>query len=90
MKLVRLETNRLNDGSFKLQFSEDGFAPPYPNTIYDGVDFASGKVSIDSIFYHNLDRDDTRYLIYIKGYLGRPDGNEIPNLEKALDAHLQS
>ncbi len=91
MKLVRLETIRLNDGSFELQFNEDGFTPSYPNTINDdGVDVASGKVNVDSIYYHHLDRDDTRYLIYLKGYHGRVDGIEIPSLEKALDAHLQS
>lgn len=90
MELVRLETIRLNDGSFELRFNEEGFAPSYPNTIYDGVDIASGKVSMDSIWYHHLDRNDTRYLIYIKGNLGRLDGNEIPNLEAALDALLQS
>ncbi|ENK7283163.1 hypothetical protein SLL31_003916, partial [Acinetobacter baumannii] len=49
MKLVRLETIRLNDGSFELQFNEDGFTPFYPNTINDdGVDVASGKVNVDS------------------------------------------
>lgn len=91
MKLVRLETIRLNDGLFELRFNEDGIAPSYPNTINDaGVDIALGMVSEDSIWYHCLDRNDTRYLIYLKGYHGRVDGTEIPNLEKALDAHLQS
>ncbi|BBU19184.1 hypothetical protein BE1S18E01_27120 [Acinetobacter sp. BEC1-S18-ESBL-01] len=91
MKLVRLETTRQFDGSLKLQFNDDGITPSYPNSINDsGVDLASGKVSENSIYYHHLDRNDTRYLIYIKGYLGKLDGSEIPNLEKALDTHLES
>lgn len=90
MKLVRLETTRQLDGSFKLQFNDDGITPSYPNTINDsGVDVALGKVSNDSIWYHFLDRNETRYLIYLNGYHGRIDGNEIQNLEKALDNFLQ-
>lgn len=55
MKLVRLETTRQLDGSFKLQFNDDGITPSYPNTVNDsGVDVALGKVSNDSIWYHYL------------------------------------
>lgn len=90
MKIVRLETIRFNDGLYELRFNDEGITPELPNTKNDeGVDIASGKVSDDAIYYHHLDRDDARYLIYIKGYLGRLDGNEIPNLEKALDIYLK-
>ncbi|ARG16351.1 hypothetical protein [Acinetobacter nosocomialis] len=89
MKLVRLETIRLNDGSYKLRFNEKGITPHFPNTINEsGDDIASGKVGEEAIYYHHLDRDETRYLIYIKGYLGQLDGNEISDLEKSLDAFL--
>ncbi|KQE16778.1 hypothetical protein APD36_06550 [Acinetobacter pittii] len=89
MKLVRLETIRLNDGLYRLRFNENGITPTFPNTINEsGVDIASGKVGEQSIYYHHLDRDDTRYLIYIKGHLGQLDGNEISDLEKSLDAFL--
>ncbi|HFK9535092.1 hypothetical protein [Acinetobacter baumannii] len=89
MKLVRLETIRLNGGLYRLRFNENGITPNFPNTINEsGVDIASGKVSDESIYYHHLDRDDTRYLIYINGYLGQLDGNEISDLEKSLDAFL--
>lgn len=91
MKIVRLETIRLNDGSYKVRFNDEGVTPSHPNTVGEtGEDAAVGKVSEDAIYYHHLDRDDTRYLFYIKGYLGRLDHNEIPNLEKALNEHLNN
>lgn len=91
MKIVHLETIRLNDGSYKLRLNDEGITPPIPNTLdKSGEDVAVGKVSEDAIYYHHLDREDTRYLIYIKGYLGRLDGNEIPNLERALGVYLNN
>lgn len=91
MKIVRLETIRLNDGSYKLRFNDEGITPSHPNAVNEaGEDMAVGKVGEDAVYYHHLDRKDTRYLIYIKGFWGRIDGTEIPNLENALDSYLES
>ncbi|WP_048764970.1 hypothetical protein [Acinetobacter sp. 243_ASPC] len=91
MKLVRLETTRQDNGSYDLHFNEVGITPTDLNTINEsGIDVAIGKISENSFYYHHLDRDDTRYLIYHKGLLKGHGVNDISNLEKALDVYLKN
>ena len=89
MKVVRLETTRLRDGAYKIDFIEAGVVPKYPSTIdKSGEDVAIGKVSEEARFFHHIDRNDTRYLIYLKGEMGVLNGNEVFDLENALDRFL--
>ncbi|WP_088459030.1 hypothetical protein [Acinetobacter soli] len=89
MKLVRLEAARQDNGTYHLHFNEVGITPTDLNTINEsGIDVAIGKISENSFFYHHIDRDDTRFLIYHQGPLKGDCVNDVPNLEKALDIYL--
>ncbi|WON79126.1 hypothetical protein OK024_09060 [Acinetobacter sp. UGAL515B_02] len=89
MKLVRLEATRQDNGTYHLNFNEVGVTPTDLKTINEsGLDVASGKITEGSFFYHSIDINDTRYLIYHKGPLKGDGVNDVPNLEKALDIYL--
>ncbi|EPQ3875648.1 hypothetical protein ACT4WM_06110 [Acinetobacter baumannii] len=90
MKIVRVEAIQLDDGSHKLFYNNNvGVIPEFPNTFNEyGQDLGIGKVSEDAFYYHHIDRNETRYLIYLKGAVGRLNGNEVYDLENSLDKLL--
>ncbi len=89
MKIVRLETDRIEDGCTLTFNNDDGIVPEFPNTINEfGEDIGVGKISKDAWFYHSIVRGETRYLIYLNGSVGRLNGNEVFDLEKSLDSFL--
>lgn len=92
MKIIRLEANYDKVEYYKLSFdNENGVTPKYPKTVNDsGCDIAIGKVGESAGYMHHLDKDDTRYLIYLNGSIGRLNGEELLNLEKALDSFLEN
>lgn len=92
MKIIRLEATCDQYNNFQLNFNEkNGVTPEYPNTVDESKnDLAIGTVSENSKYFHHIDRADTRYLIYLKSDVGVLNGQEISNLEKALDNFLSN